>query len=224
MFPPDRHFLNPYLRIPIRRPGGIVVQLKGQEIPPTNTPSPSLTTLSSPSPSVTSVLADSSAPKSTESASTVLKPDEKQELPVPVPLLEQKLCQLSLSDSPIQSPPAPRSPTPPKSATAPTADLPTIAATTAATKPAEDKEWIEITMYRFECPWCFGGVEVQKDDVRCGVFRHGQYVQGGLVDPHCPESTMKQLLANKLIIGCGQPFKLLETRQGGKKPVRCSWI
>jgi len=39
-----------------------------------------------------------------------------------------------------------------------------------------------------------------------------------------PESTMKQLVDQKLIVGCGNPFKLLDTRSGGKRPIRCPWI
>lgn len=223
MFP--HTFVNPHLQIPTWRPAALApaIRVQGQQ-PSTSPPTPSISMASSSTylspPSIlpgpytpTLVTVDSQPPKSTESPIIASKPDAKVETKQ-LDQLQQRLIQLSLSDNP--------SPTPPKPATAPTAVTPTIAVTTEATD-IDTKEWVEVTMFRFVCPWCAGQVEVQREDVQCGVFRHAQYVTGGLVDPHCNESTMKQLIQNKLVIGCGQPFKLLNSQDGLKRAVRCSW-
>jgi len=80
------------------------------------------------------------------------------------------------------------------------------------------KEWEEVSLYRFECPWCCGNIEVEKNQLNSRVFRHAVSKSGTPVDPHCPEKVMKQLIAEG-INGCGMPFNVIDTRSE-KRAVR----
>jgi hypothetical protein len=60
-----------------------------------------------------------------------------------------------------------------------------------------------------ECPHCKGTVVVAKKQVKCGVFRHGVYINTGRpIHAHMPKKKCEELYASKKILGCGKPFRL----------------
>lgn len=66
-----------------------------------------------------------------------------------------------------------------------------------------EKEDIEIKLV--PCP--HGSVEVRK--LACQIFRHGVLKQSGKqIDPHSSQRKCEYYLKNKLIYGCGKPFRV----------------
>ena len=75
-------------------------------------------------------------------------------------------------------------------------------------------------LYYFECPNCEGLCQVEKKDIKCGIFRHAIYKHNGnYIDPHTPEEECIRLTTEKLIYGCGKPFKF-----DGKTVEICGYI
>ncbi len=77
--------------------------------------------------------------------------------------------------------------------------------------------------YFFECPHCQKLVAVQKDAIKCTIFRHGSY-KGGKKDkqpipPHTKKEECDRLVEEDLIYGCGKPFKF-----DGAKVEICGYI
>ena len=71
-----------------------------------------------------------------------------------------------------------------------------------------------------ECPWCFGTVEVERDQINCKIFRHGALKQNGQqINQHLPETQCIELKRLDLIWGCGKPFIF-----DGSVVVRCGYI
>ena len=63
-------------------------------------------------------------------------------------------------------------------------------------------------IYYFECPHCKSTVQIAKNEINCGIFRHGVYIKTGRnIPPHASKSQCEKLLMNKEIYGCGKPFK-----------------
>ncbi len=63
--------------------------------------------------------------------------------------------------------------------------------------------------YYFECPNedCDGMIQVPQNMIACRIFRHGSFkCNGQPMDPHTPKVQCDQLVAQKLIYGCGKPF------------------
>jgi hypothetical protein len=47
------------------------------------------------------------------------------------------------------------------------------------------------------------------NQVNCGIFRHGVYIENNKqINPHAKKELCEKLVAEKLIFGCGKPFKL----------------
>jgi len=73
----------------------------------------------------------------------------------------------------------------------------------------------EDNCYVFNCPHCDNIVQVEKNQVNCKIFRHGQYKHNGeQVPPHSPKELCDQLVSSGTIYGCGKPFKLIPNEQG----------
>lgn len=58
----------------------------------------------------------------------------------------------------------------------------------------------------FNCPYCNGGIVVDRKDVNCGIFRHALFKDGGPVNPHALKEELERI--REKINGCGQPFKI----------------
>ena len=62
-----------------------------------------------------------------------------------------------------------------------------------------------------ECPHCSQNIEIIQLNCRifrCGVYKHN-YKQ---IDPHLSKSECTRLFTEKLIFGCGKPFRILECK------------
>lgn len=58
------------------------------------------------------------------------------------------------------------------------------------------------------CPHCNGSIIIE--EINCGIFRHGIIIQTGeQIPPHSSKNICDELLANKLIYGCGKPFQII---------------
>lgn len=75
----------------------------------------------------------------------------------------------------------------------------------------------QANVFTFECPNCDMFVEVEKNQINCGIFRHAYFfrkdIYGNInliaqLNPHTPKSVCDRLLAEGSIIGCGKPFRL----------------
>jgi hypothetical protein len=62
--------------------------------------------------------------------------------------------------------------------------------------------------YLFSCPHCGISIKVLKKDLKCKIFRCGQYISSGKpIRPHMSEKQCKQLKEQNKIYGCGKPFR-----------------
>lgn len=58
------------------------------------------------------------------------------------------------------------------------------------------------------CPNCQDYFIMKK--LNCGIFRHGVLIQNGnQIDPHATKELCNYYSNNKLIYGCGKPFRVL---------------
>lgn len=74
-------------------------------------------------------------------------------------------------------------------------------------------------IYTFLCPHCNLVVAVEKNEVNCRIFRHGNYITqrdssgraigyGDSINPHAPKNICDELVSRDLIIGCGKPLQI----------------
>lgn len=61
----------------------------------------------------------------------------------------------------------------------------------------------------FECPHCSIFVVVEKKDLNCKIFRHGNFIiNKEPINPHTSKADCEELIKNNKIYGCGKPFKI----------------
>jgi hypothetical protein len=68
----------------------------------------------------------------------------------------------------------------------------------------------------FNCPHCEHVVEVEKNGIKCGIFRHGYYfLKNGdkiillnQINPHESKENCDRLVSENKIVGCGKPFRI----------------
>jgi len=61
--------------------------------------------------------------------------------------------------------------------------------------------------YYFNCPHCEKMIAVQKKDIRCTRFCHGNMkIDNKPISPYTTKLESEKLLENDLIYGCGKPF------------------
>jgi len=59
------------------------------------------------------------------------------------------------------------------------------------------------------CPHCNDPVSIEK--VNCAIFRHGILIATKQqMNPHASKAECDILINNKLIYGCGKPFKIIK--------------
>lgn len=59
-----------------------------------------------------------------------------------------------------------------------------------------------------QCPHCNDYIIMIK--LNCGIFRHGIFkLDYKQIDPHCPKEQCDNYIKNKLIFGCGKPFRVI---------------
>ena len=78
----------------------------------------------------------------------------------------------------------------------------------------------EQQVYYFNCPNCHLLTSVHKDNIACGIFRHGTMRRDGKqIDAHLDKMECDRLAKEGLIYGCGKPFRF-----NGEKVEKCSYI
>ena len=66
------------------------------------------------------------------------------------------------------------------------------------------------------CPHCNEYIIIEQ--LNCKIFRHGILkVNLKQIDPHSSKDLCKSFINNKLIYGCGLPFKIVESMVENKK-------
>jgi len=81
-------------------------------------------------------------------------------------------------------------------------------------------------VFRFLCPHCDGQVEVEKQQVRCRIFRHATLkLSGRQLDPHAPRGQCEAMHAAGLVHGCAKPFMFhYGTLASGPYVTACGYI
>jgi len=59
-----------------------------------------------------------------------------------------------------------------------------------------------------KCPHCDEYVIIEK--LNCGIFRHGIFVNGKEMNPHTPKNLCEEFVKQKIIYGCGKPFRIFK--------------
>ncbi len=66
------------------------------------------------------------------------------------------------------------------------------------------------------CPHCNEYIIIEQ--LNCKIFRHGILkINMKQIDPHSSKEQCNSFINNKLIYGCGRPFKLVESMIENKK-------
>ena len=76
-----------------------------------------------------------------------------------------------------------------------------------------------------KCPQCSDLVIINKKDFNCKIFRHGVYKKDNKqIDPHLNKQECDRLFNEKLIYGCGKPFRIIKTAQEQYTVEECGYI
>ena len=82
-----------------------------------------------------------------------------------------------------------------------------------------------------KCPHCEEFILI--DELNCCIFRHGTFINethGNQIDPHASKELCDYYISNKLIYGCGKPFKIYkneistEPRSENYIAIKCDYI
>jgi hypothetical protein len=72
------------------------------------------------------------------------------------------------------------------------------------------------------CPHCNEPIIIEK--INCAIFRHGILkTNGKQIDPHSSKELCDYYINNKLIYGCGKPFKIIYINNNLKTEI-CEYI
>jgi len=68
-------------------------------------------------------------------------------------------------------------------------------------------------LYYFPCPHCNAICQVNKNDIRCTIFRHAVNKKDcSFVNPHASKEDCERWVLNGEVYGCGKPFKFDGTK------------
>lgn len=71
------------------------------------------------------------------------------------------------------------------------------------------KIYYEENMLIFKCPACNDYVEVNMNEIYCGIFRHALFKDNFTqVNPHLSKSECDKLVSENKIYGCCRPFQI----------------
>jgi len=74
--------------------------------------------------------------------------------------------------------------------------------------------------YYLNCPNCSALCQINRTDIKCGIFRHGIYkTNSKFINPHAKKEECDKLLKDNLIYGCGKPFRF-----DGSNVEKCDYI
>lgn len=73
---------------------------------------------------------------------------------------------------------------------------------------------MEDQYYYIKCPNCLEDIIIYKNEVNCGVFRHGVYKNNlQPIPPHSNKQDCESMLKNEEIYGCGKPFRVVKNNE-----------
>ena len=72
------------------------------------------------------------------------------------------------------------------------------------------------------CPHCKEFIIIEK--INCAIFRHGVFKNGTQINPHAPKEECDNFFRQKLIYGCGLPFKIIQKDDKTFEAVICDYI
>ena len=72
------------------------------------------------------------------------------------------------------------------------------------------------------CPHCKEFILIQ--EINCGIFRHGTLHNGNQIEPHASKEQCDAYVAQKIIYGCGGPFKIVKKDDQTLEAVVCDYI
>ena len=59
-----------------------------------------------------------------------------------------------------------------------------------------------------KCPHCNSYLIIEK--LNCGIFRDACFLNGEPIDPHSSREQIEIYQKNNMIVGCGNPFRIVE--------------
>lgn len=60
-----------------------------------------------------------------------------------------------------------------------------------------------------DCPHC--KIPILIEELNCCIFRHGVFIKTNeQIPPHASKQECEYYIKNKLIFGCGKPFKIIK--------------
>jgi hypothetical protein len=75
------------------------------------------------------------------------------------------------------------------------------------------------------CPHCYEDMVIYLSELNCHIFRHGVLKKNGQqIDPHLKKRICDFLFFNKLIYGCGRPFRIVKIGEKKYKSEICGYI
>jgi hypothetical protein len=73
------------------------------------------------------------------------------------------------------------------------------------------------------CPHCAENIIIEQ--LNCRIFRHATLIINNTqINPHASKEECEFHIKNKLIYGCGKPFKVIENSDGTFCAVICEYI
>jgi hypothetical protein len=73
------------------------------------------------------------------------------------------------------------------------------------------------------CPNC--GDFILIEQLNCCIFRHGVFISTNQqIDPHASKDLCEYYSKNKLIYGCGKPYKIITNDKNEYIAINCDYI
>ena len=67
----------------------------------------------------------------------------------------------------------------------------------------------------FNCPHCFGMIEIPPEQFNCRIIRHAIFKHNGQqIDPHASKAVCDDLVTKKLVHGCAKPSRIIDNKNG----------
>lgn len=80
-----------------------------------------------------------------------------------------------------------------------------------------------MTFY-FNCPYCNGNIQIEKNELNCRIFRHAIFRHdGNQLNPHAPQKECERVVEQNLVYGCAKPFKIINI-DGKETIIKCEYI
>ena len=73
-----------------------------------------------------------------------------------------------------------------------------------------------------KCPNCDDLIIIE--ELNCSIFRHGVIIESNeQIDQHSTKELCEYYIKNKLIYGCGKPYKIIINENNEYIPIKCDY-